>query len=142
MIITSPDPYIGQLQLIDIKSHEWPWYEEGWRTIREYNWRLWVESDVVIGFSCFKVIRGQAISELQLAKLCVRPRYREHGIGARLMDDLVSVCNKNGITMISTIVHEECKYLGWMKKHGFQAVNLIKELFPDTRDGIVMRRML
>lgn len=127
MIATNYKFFEDQLKAIDAKSYEWPWFDEGWKTAKDYNFRILLDGSRVIGFSCFK--------DVFLAKLCVHPVYRKLGYGSKLMSDLL--LSSKG-QRILTILHEENEYLTWAKNWGWYCIGLEKNLFPDGRDGLKM----
>lgn len=133
MIIKDVKPYIGQLQLIDIKSYECPWFDEAWKTVDSYQWGLFTDYSIVYGFYCYCPDDERVF----LSKLAVRPKNRGQGIGSKLMESLI--IETTGKKLI-TILHEENKYLGWAKLWGWRCTGVHRELFPDGRDGLIMER--
>ena len=142
MIVSNYKLFLEQLKLIDVQSYEWPWFDEGWVTANEYGFRVLVEgnaigsSNVVIGYSCYRVVKGKKFGndELYLAKLCVRPKYRKQGFGSKLMADIIQVAAGR---KLYTILHEENSYLSWSKDWGWVCTGLERGLWPDGRDGLL-----
>jgi len=132
MIVSNHELFIDQLKLIDYKCYDYPWCDQGWLTAKEYQWRIIVTDNIVMGYCCFRPDSNGCF----VAKLAVKPCYQHYGLGSLLMADLVNTAKIN----LCTILHEENPYLGWAAAHGWRAVCLKRGLFPDDRDGIFMER--
>ena len=113
MIIVDYKPYLDQLKAIDAKSYEWPWCEEGWKDTKNYLFRILIrEANIVIGYSAIKI----DYNSIFVSKLCVRPCFRNLGFGGSLMRDLLTFANNKGANKLVTILHEENKFIDWVKK--------------------------
>ncbi len=128
--------WIEYLYDIDIKSFYWPWPKEGWDNIKGYIFRTYILKNTPKGFTSFKV----GPDCLRIIKIAVHPDYRRIGIGSLLMDDLVHIGISQKKSKLEMIVHEECKYLDWLRNRGWRATTVERGLFPDGTDGYTFER--
>jgi ribosomal protein S18 acetylase RimI-like enzyme len=131
-------PYLKD---IDVKSYEYPWLDE-WSTLSRYviNGVIRPEGEDfrVVGFYA---IKPGVVCEIH--KLAVRPAFRQQEIGKNLLADIEAQCEKWKLNYMEATLHEE-NTLGikWAGLQGFKAVGIEVEMFPDGRDGILLRKEL
>jgi GNAT superfamily N-acetyltransferase len=121
---------------IDIKSHYWPWTEEGWLDLKGYIIRVYSLKDIPRGFTAFKVGRNS----LEVSKICVSPIFRRIGLGSALMKDLVLQAITLKKTKLCMTIHEHCEYIEWLVVRGWEGKGIESGLFPDGSDGYLFER--
>lgn len=127
---------IDYLFHIDIRSYEWPWVAGAWSDLDGYLIRVYSMKSVPRGYIAYKI----GNNSLEVPKLCVNPTFRRMGIGSALMKDLVVQAIKLQKTKLCMTVHEHCKFFGWLNKRGWEAVGVVRGIFPDGSDGYLFER--
>ena len=131
-------PWLPFLYYIDLRSYEWPWLEEQWNNIESYIVKIYAIDYIPRGFCLFKIIPDNII---RVSKLCVNPKWRRQGIGGALHDNLLEFARDHKKNKLTTTIHEQnLTGMDWLKQHGWQAVAIKKEVFPDNTDGFIFER--
>ncbi|KKN46366.1 hypothetical protein LCGC14_0673940, partial [marine sediment metagenome] len=75
-------------------------------------------------------------SAVMILKLCVHPLRRCTGAGSNLLHDIEQYALDTNRKLIVINVHEmNLCTIYWLQTHGYKAVRIDKELYPDGRDG-------
>lgn len=134
--------WLPYLKDIDIKCHEFPWFDEDWAEISKYV----VKGVIRKVQNDFRVVAFYAVKPgviCTIHKLAVRPNFVGYGIGKELLQDIESECRNWGLSVMEITVHEERKNsVNWLRKQGFMAISTKTKCYPDGRDGIVLRKEL
>lgn len=130
-IVNYKTPYKEICYDIDVKSYSWPWLPEGWDQLNGYIIRVKLLDGHVVGFYSFQVIEGDII----ISKFCVHPHCRNNGIGTELHEDLVRFAIKYSKKKLKMTIHEENEFIPFMIKRKWKAIGMMREHFPDSRDG-------
>jgi len=90
----------------------------------------------VVGYAGFWVV----LDEGHITNIAVHPEYRGKGIGSRLMEGLIDLAKKNGITSMTLEVRESNLVAqNLYKKFGFKALGRREGYYQDNNeDAIVM----
>lgn len=94
----------------------------------------------VIGFVGVWIVVGEA----SITNIAVHPNYRKYGVGYKLMDSLINLCNDLDCTLINLEVRSS-NYAaqGLYKKSGFTVDGLRKGYYEDNKeDAILMTKYL
>ncbi len=94
----------------------------------------------VIGFVGVWIVVGEA----SITNIAVHPRYRKHGVGYKLIDCLINLCNDLDCTLINLEVRASNNAAqGLYKKSGFTVDGLRKGYYEDNKeDAILMTKYL
>ena len=94
----------------------------------------------VIGFVGVWIVVGEA----SITNIAVEPNYRKHGIGYKLLDSLINLCNDLNCTLINLEVRaSNYAAQGLYKKSGFTVDGLRKGYYEDNKeDAILMTKYL
>lgn len=91
----------------------------------------------IIGF----VIGITQRKEGHILVIAVRDDFKRKGIGTVLMQKLISVYKKNGITRLRLEVRESnIAAISMYRKLGFKINNKLKHYYEDGEDGLLLRR--
>jgi len=142
------------LKDIDIKSCEWPWCEDYWKDdVKKNIIKMWMGGEptkrLPLGFVAYRFVNikdliekdlGENLKEkgtvVHVSKLAVHPKYRNQGIGTKLLENAEAAVKLQDAKLLVMILHEEDdEGRGWLIRRGFVAQTLHKEMFPDGRDG-------
>ncbi|MBR4808587.1 MAG: ribosomal protein S18-alanine N-acetyltransferase [Lachnospiraceae bacterium] len=134
---------IPDVAAIEASSFSLPWSENGFRTAlgrRDTVFYVATVEGRIAGYAGFYI----CLDEADITNIAVTSDHRRKGIGARLMDEVISACSLKGVLMIALEVragNEPAKAL--YRKCGFQEVGLRKGFYSSpTEDACVMTRYL
>jgi ribosomal protein S18 acetylase RimI-like enzyme len=129
------------LKDIDVKSYEYPWLDE-WNSLSKYIINGLIRPDG----EDFRVVGFYAVKPgvtCVIHKLAVRSSFRKQGIGTELLKDIEERCVGWKLNCMEAVLHEENALgINWAVSHGFEAAEIKPELYPDGRDGILLRKEL
>lgn len=145
MIIGLNALWLKWIKAIDIKSYEWPWDDDQWVSELPKNIiKMWMDPETPRGFMIYRFMDIRDLipklegSVVHISKLAVHPNFRNQGIGAALLADLVTTAKLQKVTRLVVFLHEENEIgIRWTTndRRGFKAHGVHRELFPDKRDG-------
>lgn len=127
---------------IDLKCWDFPWSEDGWQYAVE-NYQILVARyrGELLGYSVFGRDFAQE-KTIRFMKIGVRPGYRNHGVGTRLLLSSIAMCK--GFEIEAWLMEDEV-YRGagqWLLKHNFRAFATKRDVcigLEGTEDAIVFR---
>lgn len=137
-IVNYKTSYLSRCYEIDLNCYLWPWTEEGWAKLNGYVLRVFLIANEVVGFYSFTV----RDSTIVVSKFCVHPDYQHLGTGTDLHADLMRFGKRYNKKQLEMMLHEDNLCRDFIIKHGWRAVNVVKELFPDKRDGYLFIKEL
>jgi len=124
---------------IDLKSYDYPWLVDKWRSLALNSVctvTLATMNMGPVGFVAWK--KKIADKEAEILRLAVKPAYRNNGAGSLLLGSVEVDANENGIQKITLIVPEiHCfpnhknDVSQWLLARGYQA---IKPIFKNYFD--------
>jgi ribosomal-protein-alanine N-acetyltransferase len=84
-----------------------------------------------------------APKESRILLMAVRPEYRNRGIGAMMLNELISRCFKVDIKAVNLEVRvTNEKAIHFYKTHGFDTLSLLPSYYEDGGAGYHMKKML
>jgi [ribosomal protein S18]-alanine N-acetyltransferase len=98
------------------------------------------DSNLVIGFVGVWIVVGEG----SITNIAVHPDYRKQGIGAKLLDSLINLCNDLNCSLINLEVRSS-NYAAQnlYKKYGFVVDGLRKGYYENNKeDAILMTKIL
>jgi ribosomal protein S18 acetylase RimI-like enzyme len=139
---------LNTLKDIDLRSNFYPLEEDAWAySVVDGHCANYGASigKVMVGF-----VLAEQIETLMILRLCVRPNYRHHGVGTKLMDKMASLARDLHVSTMSIIIPEIHCLPGdpddvslWLKWRGFRATKILKDgfyMYGDKIDGFKFER--
>lgn len=78
-----------------------------------------------------------------LHNISVKKDYQNKGVGTKLLNFLIDILKKQGITEIVLEVRvNNFKAINLYKKHGFKEITIKKRFYPDGEDALMMLKEL
>ena len=96
--------------------------------------------NLIVGFVGAWIVVGEA----SITNIAVHPNYRNHGIGYKLLDSLINLCNDLDCTLINLEVRASNNSAqNLYKKSGFNVDGLRKGYYEDNKeDALLMTKFL
>ncbi|WP_394888077.1 ribosomal protein S18-alanine N-acetyltransferase [Clostridium butyricum] len=89
----------------------------------------------VVGFIGTWII----VDESHITNVAVHPNYRKLGIGSKLIESMLSYCNKKNCTAYTLEVRESNKAaISVYEKHGFIIDGIRKEYYQDNKENALL----
>ncbi|MCS3916687.1 ribosomal-protein-alanine N-acetyltransferase [Caldanaerobacter subterraneus subsp. tengcongensis MB4] len=131
---------IDEVMEIEKLSFTTPWSREAFvGEVTKNSCARYIVAEVdkkVVGYAGFWVV----LDEGHITNIAVHPEYRGKGIGSRLMEGLIDLAKKNGITSMTLEVRESNLVAqNLYKKFGFKVLGRREGYYQDNNeDAIVM----
>jgi ribosomal-protein-alanine N-acetyltransferase len=131
---------IDEVMEIEKLSFATPWSREAFvGEVTKNSCARYIVAEVdkkVVGYAGFWVV----LDEGHITNIAVHPEYRGKGIGSRLMEGLIDLAKKNGITSMTLEVRESNLVAqNLYKKFGFKVLGRREGYYQDNNeDAIVM----
>ncbi|KKC30367.1 ribosomal protein S18-alanine N-acetyltransferase [Caldanaerobacter subterraneus] len=131
---------IDEVMEIEKLSFTTPWSREAFvGEVTKNSCARYIVAEVdkkVVGYAGFWVV----LDEGHITNIAVHPEYRGRGIGSRLMEGLIDLAKKNGITSMTLEVRESNLVAqNLYKKFGFKVLGRREGYYQDNNeDAIVM----
>ncbi|OAG27116.1 ribosomal protein S18-alanine N-acetyltransferase [Thermodesulfatator autotrophicus] len=103
---------------------------------KDYSY-FWVAllDEKLVGYICFWIIRD----EVHLANIAVHPRYRQKGIGSKLLKTFLSFAKRKGAKRVYLEVRARNKLAQkFYQKFGFLKDGIRKAYYQDTKDDAIL----
>ncbi len=94
----------------------------------------------VCGYSNLRVVADEG----EIERVAVYPGIRRHGLGSRLMEEMIRSASKTGVSYITLEVRTGNEpAISLYRSFGFEKIGTRKNYYQDpTEDAYVMRRMM
>ncbi len=90
----------------------------------------------IVGFAGLKVV----IDEADIMNIVIKKSYRNQGIGSLLLKNLINLCNKLNLNLITLEVDEKnYNAIHLYKKFGFEKIGARKNYYKDST-AIIMKK--
>jgi ribosomal-protein-alanine N-acetyltransferase len=114
--------------------------ESFWSELAQYDSRHYVVAErdgKVVGFAGLAAAAGEA----DVLTLAVAVEERGHGVGRRLLRELLAEADRRGCADVLLEVRSgNVPALALYERHGFERIGVRRRYYPDGEDAIVMRR--
>lgn len=138
-IVPIEDKYIEGILNVSMLSFPITWSKDSFErelSNKYARYMVAVKDGVVVGFAGMWII----IDEAHITNIAVHPEYRGFGIGAILLDSLLSICRLENVTAITLEVRvSNQRAINLYKKFGFVEEGIRKSYYEDNKeDALIM----
>ena len=131
---------IEDILVVEKLSFSIPWSRESFeKEIVDNNLAIYLVAKVnekAVGY----IGMWKVLNEGHITNVAVHPEFRHQGIGDQLVSELLSLCEKENIDLVTLEVRKSNKTaIGLYEKHGFVAEGIRKAYYQDNKeDAIIM----
>lgn len=123
---------------IEKASYQFPWEEDIFRDCFKANYDCWVceENDAVLGYS----ILAMAVGEAHILNICVAPAEQGHGIGRKMLDNLIETARGKAETMFLEVRPSNTVAIALYQDMGFNEIGVRKGYYQSEngREDAIM----
>ena len=116
------------------------WSQNQWENelINKHVHKLGIYSDeLILGLCVFLIV----VNEAELRYLSVDPSFRRKGLGSKLMNKFLEVCQKENITKVFLEVSTKNKEaISFYNSFGFETCNIRKKYYKDGSDAVLKEK--
>lgn len=129
---------------IEVAAYPYPWTEGIFRDCMRVGYSCWVyeASGKMLGYA----VMSLAVGECHLLNLCIRPKSQGHGLGRRLLREVLDIAASRGAdTAFLEVRPSNTPALELYRSEGFNEIGLRRRYYPaaDGReDALVFAKTL